>query len=117
MRIAIKVTDINELVELDLDAPEGSYKVLSDAVEGMIEPVDLEGDITMWVNEEFLFIFPTPRPNSFATALFARGYDIQGNVIFTGGVDEEGETLGLSDQQAIALRRMHLSRSVQGLDG
>lgn len=81
-----------------------TYPVLRDAVGGLIEPVDLTPTLTMYVNEEFLY--SGQEVNPIASHLFRSAgadYNILGSVIFTGGVDEEGETVGLSDAQLYAL--------------
>lgn len=79
-----------------------SYETLSNAVGGMIEAVTLPSGITLWVNEEGkLNGLPV---NKVATNLMTRAFGQQfdilvGNVIVTGGADDEGETLGLTDEQ------------------
>lgn len=78
-----------------------SYEVLRNAVGGYIECVALSDTLDMWVNEDGKLIsLPI---NSTATFLWTLVYGptdvIVGDVIFTGGVDDEGETLGLSDDQ------------------
>lgn len=77
-----------------------SLKELQTAVDGLIQPIDIREGLTMWVNEEFLFR-AEPDENVLATAFFAEAggkYDIHGTVVFTGGTDEDGNTLGLSDE-------------------
>lgn len=76
-----------------------SYELLRDTVGGLIECVSLSNTIDLWVNEEGkLLDLPG---NLLATLLYQSVYDtkdvIVGDVIFTGGADEDGETLGLSD--------------------
>lgn len=84
---------------------------LQAAVGGYIEAVDLptaDGEITLWVNEEGKLV-DQPEVNHVATliALPRLGGDLVcGNVVFTGGVGPEGETLGLTEQQE--KRLMHL---------
>lgn len=77
-----------------------SYKILSDTVEGMIECVRLSENEDMWCNENGI---AEGRPlNMIASAIYSEtfnaGNPILGNVIITGGADDEGETLGLSDE-------------------
>jgi hypothetical protein len=101
MRKAVKVSFSEDLEVIDLDAPEGSLKVLQDAVDGWVQAIDLKNDLTMWLNEEGkLEGYLT---NSFATAVFQAKFGavdiVVGNVVFTGGTDDEGETLGLTDEQ------------------
>ena len=77
-----------------------SYKILSDTVQGMIECVSLSKNEDLWCNENGI---SEGRPlNMTASAIYSEtfnaGNPILGNVIITGGVDSEGETLGLSDK-------------------
>ena len=77
-----------------------SYQILSDAVGGMIECVGLK-DADLWCNENG--IAEGLELNMIASAIysdaFGAGNPILGNVIITGSVDAEGETLGLTDEQ------------------
>ena len=81
-----------------------SYNLLSSTVGGLIQCVSLddkEGKPDMWLNEEGKLIGLDQNPT--ATALWVDMYGttdvIMGNVIITGGCDEEGETIGLTDEQ------------------
>jgi hypothetical protein len=89
-----------------IDIAEGSLKKLQSAVDGLIQPVDLDGNVTMWVNEEGL-LRSDLEMNDIATSLYAQMYDItnplMGDVVFTGGTDEEGETLGLGEDYVNAI--------------
>lgn len=74
-------------------------------VGGSVQAVDLSPTITMWCNEDGKNIgLPI---NYAATRIWTKvfGYTdiIMGKVVFTGGVDDEGETLPLSkeDEQVI----------------
>lgn len=77
-----------------------SYQILSDAVGGMIECVGLK-DADLWCNENG--ISEGLDLNMIASAIysdaFGAGNPILGNVIITGSVDDEGETLGLTEEQ------------------
>ena len=77
-----------------------SYQLLSDAVGGMIECVGLK-DADLWCNENG--ISEGLDLNMIASAIysdaFGAGNPILGNVIITGSADDEGETLGLTDEQ------------------
>ncbi len=77
-----------------------SYQLLSDAVGGMIECVGLK-DADLWCNENG--IAEGLELNMIASAIYSEAFNasnpILGNVIITGGVDAEGETLGLTDEQ------------------
>ena len=77
-----------------------SYQLLSDAVGGMIECVGLK-DADLWCNENG--IAEGLELNMIASAIYSEAFNasspILGNVIITGSVDDEGETLGLTDEQ------------------
>jgi hypothetical protein len=101
MRKALVIPFAGEAEVLDLDAPEGGLKVLQNAVGGWVQAIDINEKVTMWLNEEGKMI-GLPR-NPIATALWTKTFgptDIMvGNAVITGGVDEEGETIGLTDEQ------------------
>jgi hypothetical protein len=76
-----------------------TLKLLQDAVHGYIESVTLSDNLVMWVNEDGKM---QKMPfNQAATSIFIKhrgGADfIVGPVIFTGGADDEGNTLGLDE--------------------
>ena len=77
-----------------------SYELLSNTVGGMIECVGLK-DADLWCNENG--IAEGLELNMIASAIYSEAFNasnpILGNVIITGGVDDEGETLGLTDEQ------------------
>jgi len=72
-------------------------------VRGLVEVVGLNLDIDMWINEEGKY--EDPRINPLATALAHNSRSISpidwiaGNVLFTGGADDDGETIGLTKPQ------------------
>lgn len=91
----------------DKDSSE-EYNFLNASVGGWIEAVSLTNDlegITLWVNEEGKM---TGLPyNEKATAVWENSYGftdvIVGNAVFTGGSDDEGETLSLTENQVKAI--------------
>lgn len=98
MRKAILLDVEGKVSTIDLDS-ENTLKILQRAVGGWVQAVDFREDLTMWVNEEGkLDNLPT---NVEATNIWAHffGYTdfIAGNAVFTGGTDENGETLAISD--------------------
>lgn len=101
----IKVSGEIEFTEVSED---NEYDFLSAAVGGYIESVYLSGDLeefSMWCNEEGKL---TGLPlNHAATALWEVSYgktDVMvGNVVITGGADEEGNTIGLTPDQITRL--------------
>ena len=86
-----------------------SYELLRDAVDGYIECVHLPSlGVDLWCNEEGKL---TGLPqNDIATLLFHKEFgafdSIRGNVIFTGGADDEGDTIGLTEDQIKALTEL-----------
>jgi len=72
-----------------------------------VEVVQLAPDLHMWLDEEGL-LAEEPKVNEIATVIaHLHGYNQQqyvGPAIFTGGADEEGNTLGLSE---------HIERQVE----
>lgn len=101
MRQAMKLNVHGETQVVDLDAPEGTLKVLQSAVDGWVQPVDLSEEMTMWVNEEgkLIGLIRNDKANVIFRETFGAVDVIMGDVIFTGGVDDEGETIGLTDEQ------------------
>jgi hypothetical protein len=101
--IIIRHTGVGEVVDLGSTSEE-SYKTMSEAVGGLIEAVDLSETLTMWCNEEGK-VYGLPH-NALATKVFMRTFGhidmIKGDVIITGGSDDEGDTLGLTDEQLAA---------------
>jgi hypothetical protein len=81
-----------------LDITENELRKLQQAVDGLIQPVDLGPEITMWVNEEGLLrgdLVQNWIATGFMRELFSSRSPIMGDVVFTGGNDEEGNTLSI----------------------
>lgn len=97
---AVIITTSGEKSVVEFDN-ETCYKTLSDAVGGMIECVGIDENTDMWVNENG--IAEGLPLNLHGSAIYAETWKasnpILGNVIITGGSDEEGYTLGLTDEQ------------------
>lgn len=94
-KLALEVNSKGEVREFDIS--KNSLEQLQSAVDGLFQPIDINESLIMWVNEEFLFRNDLD-PNSMATTFFETvggTYAIHGTVVFTGGVDSEGDTLGL----------------------
>lgn len=106
--LALQITPEGILNELALNENgEGQLDVLQAGVGGWVQAVDLSESLTLWVNEEGkLDGLPiNPIATRIWEAVFGAGTDIiVGNAIFTGGTGDEGETLGLSDEEAKKLR-------------
>lgn len=101
-----------EVVEV---TPNTTYEILKGGIGGgMIEHVTLTNEISLWCDDEFLLHDPLPPINGVATMLrmhttgvpdFSRVM-ILGDVVFTGGADAEGNTLGIEDEALDALLSM-----------
>jgi hypothetical protein len=89
-KLALQVTPEGVVTELDISS--NALNVLQTAVDGLIEAVDLTNELTLWVNEEGL-LRNDLKLNLIAEAFYSS--PIMGTVVFTGGTDYEGETLGL----------------------
>lgn len=104
MKQALRVnTDFSTEV---LDLSENEYEQLRDAVGGLIQPVDLKPDLTLWCNEEGKLIsLPL---NIIASHMWERSFGqtdiILGDCVFTGGTNEEGETIELSHAWIVQLQ-------------
>lgn len=104
MKTALRInTDFTTEV---LDLSSNEYNQLRDAVGGLIQPVDLKPDLTVWLNEEGKLIsLPI---NLIGTHMWERSYGqtdvLVGDIVFTGNSDEEGETLPLSHAWLVQLQ-------------
>jgi hypothetical protein len=108
MRKALVIGFDESLEVIDLDAPEGSLEVIKNVVDGWVEPVYLLPNETMWVNEEGkLDGLP---PNSIATSIFQVVFGkvdiIMGNAVITGGSDDKGETLGMTEERIAKYQKL-----------
>jgi len=105
--IALTLTVNDELFINEFQIGD-SYKMLSEAVGGMIECVGLNNEIDMWVNEngiaEGLPYNATATGIYWMTFGFMSG-QIFGDVIFTSS-DGMGETIGLTKEQGEYLREI-----------
>lgn len=78
-----------------------SYKMLSNAVGGYIECVRLSATTDLWCNENGIAegLPLNLKGSAIYLETFNAGNPILGNIVITGGADDEGETLGLTDEQ------------------
>lgn len=77
------------------DAHGGLLAQLQGAVGGLVDVVALADNLDVWVNDEGLYLC---EPNPVATLLaLALGRDapLFGPAVFTGGADQQGDTVGL----------------------
>lgn len=95
---------------IDITEIDGSLSSMQSLVDGLIQPIDLLPDVTMWVNEEGLLL--SLPYNSLATSfcsVFGIDTYICGNVFLTGGTDENGKTLPLKQEYADYLKEQMAS--------
>lgn len=90
-----------------VDIAGNELKTLQGLVDGWIQAIDLTPTLTLWVNEEGKM---TGLPfNAFGTVMWNEFFGatdvIVGTAVFTGGTDDEGDTIGLSDSQIEGLRK------------
>jgi hypothetical protein len=105
MKLAITLNAEGEAREVELQE-EGQLEQLQGVVGGWVQAVDFTDNLTIWVNEEGKLVgLPI---NPMATFLWEKYFGLTdficGDVIFTGGTDEEGATLGLDEETAKELR-------------
>ena len=94
----IKMTGQVQVISFENDT---CYQVLSQGVGGYIECVALSEQMDLWCNEEGknegLAL------NLLATRLFQEAHGridyIAGDAVITGGIDDDGNSLGLTDEQ------------------
>lgn len=100
-KLALMITPQGKVSKLDLNS-SNELKQLQEAVDGYIEAVVLGQDLVMWVNEEGL-LRDNLEVNPIAFGFYPT--PIMGNIVFTGGTDEQGETLALSGEYDTILRK------------
>lgn len=104
MKKALAITTLGETSIIDL--ADGSLEKLQNAVGGYVQAVDISEGVTMWCNEEGKLISLPHNPFgqafweiAFPISEFGRTDYIVGNIVITGGVDDEGDTLGLTSEE------------------
>lgn len=101
MKKAVQITTLGKMVAIDLEFD--SLEKLQSAVGGWVQAIDLSDTMSMWCNEEGK-MNSLPH-NPFGQAFWEKSYGrtdyIVGDVVMTGGVDDEGETISLTDEQII----------------
>jgi len=101
----ITVQPDGSISEADV-AVGSSYEALRAGVQGWIEPMDYAEGLTHYHNEEFLLTDGAPFDQINFTVAKLSGALVYGPVVFTGGIDDEGETRGLSEPMAQLVREM-----------
>jgi hypothetical protein len=106
MKTALRI-NIDFTTEI-LDLEDDSLKKLQGAVGGWVQAVDLQDNLTLWCNEEGKLIGLTP--NVIGTHMFEKSFGmtdvIMGDVVFTGGTDDEGDNLALPTAWLVQLQEL-----------
>ena len=89
-----------------IDLSSGSLEKMQAAVGGWVQAIELSNELMMWCNEEGKM--NGLEHNPFAQHLWDRAFGagtdyIVGTVVITGGSDDEGDTIGLTEEQALSL--------------
>jgi len=103
MEKVIRITTDNHIQLAEVE--EVDYDLLSSSVNGLVELVSIDRDVDMWLNEEGkLLNLPT---NIIATILWNKVFNnpdiIKGDIIITGGADDMGNSVGLSDESLTSI--------------
>lgn len=110
--LALQITTNGEVRELD----STELTVLQQAVGGYVQAISLREDVVMWLNEEAKIerLPHNPVGQTLWNDVYGAGTDyIQGNAVFTGGADENGETLALNEDRAREIRAVVLEHFVR----
>jgi hypothetical protein len=103
---ALVITTAGEMSVIDI--ADNELSTLQGKVGGWVQAVDLNDTLTLWCNEEGkLEGLPV---NRYGTELWESVYGktdiIVGDIVLTGGADDDGETLGLSDTKIEAIKSL-----------
>lgn len=99
---ALHIPDDTEQPLRVVEIPESeSLEHLQTLVEGSFQCINLQLDITCWLNEEgkITGLQYNPRAQRLYTETYGVADILVGPAVLTGGVDNRGSTLGLSDVQ------------------
>jgi hypothetical protein len=110
--IVIRTDNTFEIQDFE---PGKSYQLLQAGVEGLFDCVSIKQNLDLWLNDSGK-IDRLPM-NEIGTYLYRTRFKtedyIAGNIVLTGGADEEGETLGIDDtelEQILSLIRLFNSQ-------
>lgn len=109
---AIKITHDGAVsrVTLHQDGDSSTLQAMYEQIEcHTVDCIGLDQDMDMWIDDEGKFVEP-PQVNKLATVLFRAVFKdtmdwIAGNVLITGGADDEGGTVGIGEAQATEIER------------
>ncbi len=98
MKTAIRITTAGEVTTLDIRTEP--LATLQGAVGGLVQAIDLTERLTLWLNEEGKVLGQAHNPYAqyFWDKMFGAHTDYMvGDVVFTGGTDDNGNTLGMTE--------------------
>jgi hypothetical protein len=107
MKTALRInTDFTtEILDLETD----SLTQLQEAVGGLVQAADLRDDLTLWCNEEGKLINGM-LANVIGTHMWEKSFGmtdiIMGDIVFTGGTDDEGDNLALPNPWLVQLQEL-----------
>ena len=107
MKTALRInTDFTtEILDLETD----SLTQLQEAVGGLVQAADLRDDLTLWCNEEGKLINGM-LANVIGTHMWEKSFGmtdiIMGDIVFTGGTDDEGDNLALPTAWLVQLQEL-----------
>lgn len=89
------------------DLKEINLPAMQDAVGGYVECIALTNMVNVWVNDDWTGL----RSNNGASLIFQRA--LYGDVVVTGGVDKEGNTLPLNEVFVKRLAKLFAKRKTK----
>lgn len=95
--------------QFEVKSEQDSYNIIKNAVGGYIEALRLSDTCTLWVNEEGKIHDLKPNFQLLDRAGTPQDY-VCGNVIFT-GVDNNGETVGLTEEDMKLIEKRFITRT------
>ena len=100
----IKISTTGQITEIK----EINLAALQEGVGGWVQAIDLSETVVLWCNEEGKLINLPHNP--YAQELWDEAYGVKtdyivGDVVITGGTDNEGNTLGLSEADLAAVKK------------
>lgn len=106
--MTMKAGEQPELQEFEIKTENDTYEVVREAVGGYVEALRLSDTCVLWINEEGKL--NNLEPNFYLMDRAGNKVDVVvGNVIFT-GVNEEGSTVGLSQEDIELIQQRFTNR-------
>lgn len=102
---AVTISAEGNAQEVLWDASNGTLGLLQQSVEGLVDVVALSPQLDMWINDEGIVrgMAVNPIATQIARLCGRTTQPYYGPVVLTGGADQDGVTLPLSTDQAVAI--------------